>query len=129
MWTSNRDHVSSAQRSKAAPGALHLRVARLAITDPAETVVHLRERVVETAKLLVLLLHGDDRVVQRNRVGGILGNELLAARARLLQQALELTAGLLEMLVPLRDDLLLGRIHHRFISLRFERSGADSSGT
>ena len=57
------------------------------------------------------MLDRAERVVEGNGVDGVLGNELLAAPSRLLEQPLELTSGLLEVLVPLRDDLLLRRIH------------------
>ena len=49
-----------------------------------------------------------------------------APRTGLLEKPLELPARLLELLVPLRDDLLRGRIVHRFISLRLDADNIDT---
>ncbi len=57
------------------------------------------------------MLDGAEGVVERNGIDGVLPDQLLAAATGLLEEPLELASRLLEVVLPLRDDLLLRRIH------------------
>jgi hypothetical protein len=89
-----------------------LHVARLSGSCFAHAVVVLREAVADLApQILDLVLDGAEGIVERNGIDGVLRDELFAPTAGLLNEPLELGARLLEELVPLREDLLLSRVH------------------